>query len=131
MSGALSQLKLNKTGVDKYIIGNPQITFFKSVFRRYTNFAIDSRAIPFIGGINFGQESHVTIPGQGGDLLYKLYLQITLPKITCKMSSETEFTALEVNSLLCHYSKDVKFRKDFPRFKQEKLGTMVVLCLNK
>ena len=93
MSGALSQLKLNKTGVDKYIIGNPQITFFKSVFRRYTNFAIDSRAIPFIGGINFGQESHATIPGQGGDLLYKLYLQITLPKITCKMSSETEFTA--------------------------------------
>jgi len=48
-----------------------------------------------------------------------------------KQSSETEFTALEVNSLLCHYSKDVKFRKDFPRFKQEKLGTMVVLCLNK
>ena len=48
-----------------------------------------------------------------------------------KQSSETEFTALEVNSLLCHYSKAVRFEKDFPRFKQEKIGSMVVLCLNK
>ena len=30
---------------DNEIVGNPQITFFKSVFKRHTNFSIESREI--------------------------------------------------------------------------------------
>ena len=41
MGGGVMQL--TASGVqDKYITGNPQITFFKSVYRRHTNFAIES-----------------------------------------------------------------------------------------
>jgi len=29
-------------GQDIYLTGNPQVTFFKSVYRRYTSFAIES-----------------------------------------------------------------------------------------
>ena len=28
---------------DIYLIGNPQITFFKTVYKRHTNFSIESR----------------------------------------------------------------------------------------
>ena len=34
---------------DIYLTGNPQITFFKIVYRRYTNFAIETIEQPFVG----------------------------------------------------------------------------------
>ena len=38
MGGGL--MELSAIGAeDLYLIGNPQITFFKSVYRKYTNFA--------------------------------------------------------------------------------------------
>ena len=41
MGGGIMQL--TASGIqDNYITGNPQITFFKSVYRRHTNFAIES-----------------------------------------------------------------------------------------
>ena len=85
MSGPNMQLNLNKTGVDKFIVGNPQITFFKSVFRRYTNFALESRKINFNGTPNFGSPNTCII-SKGPDLLHKLYLQIDLPSITTKIT---------------------------------------------
>ena len=40
MGGGIMQL--TASGIqDNYITGNPQITFFKSVYRRHTNFAIE------------------------------------------------------------------------------------------
>ena len=36
-----------KSEQDKYLTGNPQFTFFKSVFKRHTNFAIDYQYINF------------------------------------------------------------------------------------
>ena len=41
---------------DMYLTGNPQITFFKSVYRRHTNFAIESIKNIFNGNTNFGNE---------------------------------------------------------------------------
>lgn len=41
MSGGL--LSLVATGVqDSYLTGTPQITFWKIVYRRYTNFAVEA-----------------------------------------------------------------------------------------
>ena len=39
---------------DNEIVGNPQITFFKSVFKRHTNFSIESREIINSNTVNFG-----------------------------------------------------------------------------
>ena len=46
---------------DLYIMGNPQITFFKSVFRKHTSFAIESIKQEFQGTIGWtgsNQKSH-------------------------------------------------------------------------
>ena len=42
MGGGLMQL-VSIGAQDVYITGDPQITFFKLVYRRHTNFAIESR----------------------------------------------------------------------------------------
>lgn len=65
---------------DKYLTGNPQITFFKSVYRRHTNFAIESRKLNFSNSTTWGQESTTKVT-YGGHLIHKIYLQAQLPKI--------------------------------------------------
>ena len=39
MSGAVAQL-ISNGPQDLYLTGNPQITFFKNVYKRYTNFSV-------------------------------------------------------------------------------------------
>ena len=39
---------------DVYLTGNPQITFFKVVYRRHTNFSKECIAQQFSGNHNFG-----------------------------------------------------------------------------
>jgi hypothetical protein len=65
---------------DVFLTGNPQITWFKMVYRRYTNFAIESQSMFFDGDPDFGKRLTCTIPRRG-DLLGPLVLEITLPEI--------------------------------------------------
>ena len=49
-------LQLVATGKqDLFLTGNPQISFFKMVYRRHTNFATESQPMYFDGTPNFGQ----------------------------------------------------------------------------
>jgi len=66
---------------DTFLTGNPQISFFKMVYRRHTNFAIESQPMYFDGTANFGQRISCLIPRRG-DLLGKIYLEVLLPQLT-------------------------------------------------
>ena len=71
MGGGLLQL-VAYGAQDVYLTGNPQITFFKVVYRRHTNFAIESIEQSFNGNNNFG--SRVTIQvTRNGDLINRVY----------------------------------------------------------
>ena len=77
MAGGLIQLVA--VGVqDIYLIGNPQITFFKTVFKKYTNFALESIQQPIDGRTDFGQQIEITIQRKG-DLIKDIILDILLP----------------------------------------------------
>ena len=39
---------------DIYLIGNPQLTYFKTVYKRHTNFALGTVIAPIDGAFNFG-----------------------------------------------------------------------------
>ena len=73
MGGALMQL-VAYGAQDIYLTGNPQITFFNLVYRRHTNFSIESIQ-QSINGINTtsGGNGTVTI-SRNGDLLSKVYV---------------------------------------------------------
>jgi hypothetical protein len=82
MSNSGGLLQLVATGrQDIYLSGNPQTTFFKQVYRRYTNFSIETQRIPFDTAVGFGKLITTTIP-RNGDLLNQMFLEILLPEIT-------------------------------------------------
>lgn len=65
---------------DVYLTGNPQITFFKVVYRRHTNFSMEAIEFPLNGNPEFGRKSIVTIT-RNGDLITKVYLMVTVNSI--------------------------------------------------
>ena len=79
MGGGLMQL-VAYGAQDVYLTGNPQITFWKVTYRRYTNFAIESIEQTFNGQADFGRRVQCVI-SRNGDLCYRTYLQVTLPEI--------------------------------------------------
>ena len=72
MGGSLMQL-VAQGAQDNYITGNPQITYFKAIYRRHTNFVIESIENNFEGHIDLGKRVICPIPRKG-DLLYKTYI---------------------------------------------------------
>ncbi len=72
---------------DVYLTGNPQITFWKVTYRRYTNFAMESIEQTFNGQADFGRRVTCTI-SRNGDLCYRTYLQVVLPEINQLMGTQ-------------------------------------------
>ena len=80
MGGGLMQL-VAYGAQDIYLTGNPQITFFKVVYRRHTNFSMESIQQTFNGSADFGKRVTCTV-SRNGDLVHRMYLQVTLPALT-------------------------------------------------
>ena len=76
MGGGLMQL-VAYGAQDIYLTGNPQITFFKVVYRRHTNFAMEAIVQNFEGKFDFGRKCSVTI-SRNGDLVHKVWVEVTL-----------------------------------------------------
>ena len=77
MGGGLIQL-VAKGQSDTYITGNPQFSYFKSVYRRHTNFSIESIQQSFK---NMGQGTKIiSTISREGDLLCKMWLDVLLDR---------------------------------------------------
>jgi len=77
MGGGLLQL-VAMGAQDAYLSGNPQITFWKGLFKRHTNFAMEPFRINFTGQPSWGTKQSATI-NRNADLLYSTYLEVQLP----------------------------------------------------
>ena len=60
---------------DIYLTGNPQITFFKVVYRRHTNFSMESIEQTINGSVGSGSRVTSTI-SRNGDLVYRLFYEL-------------------------------------------------------
>jgi hypothetical protein len=78
--GGLLQL-VAKGKQDVFLTGNPQMTWFKMVYRRYTDFAIESQPMYFDGTPDFGKKITCNVPRRG-DLLSQVVMEVTLPALT-------------------------------------------------
>jgi len=76
MGGGLLQL-VAYGAQDVYLTGNPQITFFKVVYRRHTNFSMEAIEQTFNGAADFGRRVTCQI-SRNGDLIHRMYLQATI-----------------------------------------------------
>ena len=73
MGGGLMQL-VAYGAQDIYLTGNPQITFFKVVYRRYTNFSMEYIQQTIDGSVNNGNLCSSTV-SRNGDLVYDCYIE--------------------------------------------------------
>ena len=80
MGGGLMQL-VAYGAQDIYLTGNPQITFFKVVYRRHTNFSMEAIEQTFNGSADFGRKVSCTV-SRNGDLMHRVYLEATLPAVS-------------------------------------------------
>jgi len=61
---------------DIYLTGNPQITFFKVVYRRHTNFSMEAIQQTWNGTLTATGSDRVTATiSRNGDLVHKMYLE--------------------------------------------------------
>ena len=70
-----------KGAQDKHLTSNPQISFFKAVYKRYTNFGKASVEVPMMGDTSFGGLCRAILPRRG-DLVADTYISIELPAVT-------------------------------------------------
>ena len=73
MGGGLMQL-VAYGAQDIYLTGNPQITFFKVVYRRHTNFAMESVQQTLSGTASFGSKVTAVV-SRNGDLVGRMYVE--------------------------------------------------------
>ena len=76
MGGGLLQL-YTKGPQDVFLTGNPTITFFKKVYRHYTNLAVEEIDQVFLGEKKFGSRIRCQIERKG-DLLKDMYLMVKI-----------------------------------------------------
>ena len=78
MGGGLMQL-VAYGAQDVYLTGNPQITFFKVVYRRHTNFSMEAIQQTFNGNVTSTSSTVTATISRNGDLVSNLWLDIKLP----------------------------------------------------
>ena len=83
---------------DFHLTANPQITHFKSVFKRHTNFSKETKRIFFLGedSPSFGSKDLKAVVRNEGDLLGNVYLEVN---ITATTSSNSYTVTNFANSL--------------------------------
>ena len=83
-SGTIQLLSRGKQ--DGFLIGNPQMTHFRKVFKRHTPFAIEHQEILFDNMPEFGGKSVATMP-LVADAVTHCYMRIQLPAMMYNGSS--------------------------------------------
>lgn len=77
---------------DMYITGNPQVTHFKSVIKRHTNFAIETIENYFDGKIAPGGKVYCKLQ-RSGDLLSQILLRVDLPALQKEQGENNVYTS--------------------------------------
>ena len=107
MGGGTIQL-VATGGQDIFLIGNPAFSFFKSVYRKHTNFSIECIQVGESGSIGAGENKiDYEIP-RIGDLLSKMHFEIDLPTQTNFTVSGSNAWANYSNTTAFSYLKEVE-----------------------
>ena len=92
------RLQLASVGIqDQFLTGDPEITYFKQIYKQHTNFALQLLENTFQEIVGWGQELNCIIDRKG-DLIRNIYLKIQLPEI--KSSNSYGYTNTIGNALI-------------------------------
>jgi hypothetical protein len=88
MGGGLMQL-VAYGAQDIYLTGNPQITFFKVVYRRHTNFSMECIAQTFNGSVTNAASNVTATIARNGDLISSMHLDVLFPSAVVHAADAT------------------------------------------
>ncbi len=71
---------LSRGPQDVYLTYNPEMSLFKRVYKRYTNFAIEHNEEKFSTTVRFGTKNTIAVPKRG-DLVGSMVLRVVLPNL--------------------------------------------------
>ena len=103
MTGGLIQL-VAYGYADLFLTRDPQITFFKAVYRRYTNFTIEQIPQYFKTVTDFGKISTCFI-SQNSDMIGNVFLVVTLPKIKFQCNDSKQCSTTIQPTKPCYINK--------------------------
>ena len=128
MGGGLMQL-VAYGAQDIYLTGNPQITFFKVVYRRHTNFAVESIEQTINGSVGSSSKVSVTV-ARNGDLLSRVYIQIKDNETGDQGFDAIDYVEVEVGGQVIdkHYGAWMKIWCDLTHGSDKKAMLNEMLC---
>lgn len=99
MPGGIIQLAASG-GEDIYLYRNPDITFFKKVYYKHTNFAMELKELKFKNTPSFNSSLYFNLKNQG-DLLHRLFIQVDIPvlSLTDSIITDSNYTSEKSSKL--------------------------------
>ena len=91
---------------DVYLTGTAQITFFKVVYRRHTNFSVEPIPQTFNGAPDCGRTVTCTI-NRSGDLITNMYVAIKLREVTPAAGQSFGYVRRVGLALVQHYKIEI------------------------
>lgn len=80
----MSDIQLaSKTHIDEYLTEDPEISFFRPNYKRFSNFSTESVKLNIEGTKNFGGLNFIKLY-RDYDMINRIYLEVTLPSINAK-----------------------------------------------
>ena len=124
MGGGLMQL-VAIGAQDTFLIENPKITFYKTVYFRHTNFSMESIENYFNGNPKLGHRITSTI-NRNGDLLKNLWLEVEMEGDLCNSTGHSliEYVELEIGGQIIdtHYGEWLEILSELSLIEEKRLG---------
>lgn len=83
---------------DLPLTGNPEMSLFKTVYRRHTPFSYENVRLYFTGQPGFGQRVFVNL-NRRGDLVGRMYLELSLPNLNLYPDQNPDYVVSWVNGI--------------------------------
>ncbi len=105
VAGGLIQIITSYNEHNLYLTDNPEISFFKTVYKRHTNFSFETVDEIFNNSSDFGKTCRLTIP-KSGDLISTLTLHVKIDSLNNKFSNKLSKKTTQHNNFdpncACH-----------------------------
>lgn len=125
MSGGLVQLF--STGIEDTIMTrDANVTLFKIKYRRHSNFSMEDHSLNFKKKLDFGTKSWCHLENYG-DLVYKMYLVLELPKLDLYNKI---ITKLDVINLMNQYGMTVTFNNIHTGINNDDIDMLRTILIN-
>nr|URM62263.1 capsid [Mimivirus sp.] len=107
--GILNLVANNNAAQNVWLNSNPQVTFFKKVYRRHTPFAREMVPLFFKNNVDFGKSACLDIV-PNGDLLHRMFLTFEIPKMSAGFLNSKNYDIVKAINQI-NFKDDILYKQ--------------------